>query len=287
MLLLFDFCCISVVFILFPHWHLNPHLSYLNITNVPSNSSFASSVRLLSYIETALERRQTMYLSDIHTHSIASGHGTTCTISDMAKAASKKDWNSLGFLTTARELWLPELLLISEAFLLSQKKIRHRYSLRSWTKHPGQCRTYRSVRWTAEQPGLRYHQYASAELPFRLCISEYRSLHQCNKTSCCKNTRPLRRYTFPCRLWNAGKSSFTGKCYFWNKRSFLAPGGYRGDTRANAARILYLCQKYQLPVILSSDSHGKEHVEISPMPKNSFTSSCFRKLLSLTTSFPN
>ena len=31
-----------------------------------------------------------MYLSDIHTHSIASGHGTTCTISDMAKAASKK-----------------------------------------------------------------------------------------------------------------------------------------------------------------------------------------------------
>ena len=31
-----------------------------------------------------------MYLSDIHTHSIASGHGTTCTISDMAKAASQK-----------------------------------------------------------------------------------------------------------------------------------------------------------------------------------------------------
>ena len=26
------------------------------------------------------------------------------------------------------------------------------------------------------------------------------------------------------------------------------------------SRILYLCQKYQLPVILSSDSHGKEHV---------------------------
>ena len=93
---LFDFCCISVVFILFPHWHLNPHLSYLNITNVPSNSSFASSVRLLSYIETALERRQTMYLSDIHTHSIASGHGTTCTISDMAKAASKKGLKLLG-----------------------------------------------------------------------------------------------------------------------------------------------------------------------------------------------
>ena len=50
-----------------------------------------------------------MYLSDIHTHSIASGHGTTCTISDMAKAASQKSQ------TTDQPLWLPELLLISEA----------------------------------------------------------------------------------------------------------------------------------------------------------------------------
>ena len=31
-----------------------------------------------------------MYLSDIHTHSIASGHGTTCTISDMAKQPPEK-----------------------------------------------------------------------------------------------------------------------------------------------------------------------------------------------------
>ena len=31
-----------------------------------------------------------MYLSDMHTHSIASGHGTICTISDMAKSAEQK-----------------------------------------------------------------------------------------------------------------------------------------------------------------------------------------------------
>ena len=37
-----------------------------------------------------------MYLSDIHTHSIASGHGTTCTISDMAKSASQKGLKLLG-----------------------------------------------------------------------------------------------------------------------------------------------------------------------------------------------
>ena len=37
-----------------------------------------------------------MYLSDIHTHSIASGHGTTCTISDMAKEAGRKGLKLLG-----------------------------------------------------------------------------------------------------------------------------------------------------------------------------------------------
>ena len=37
-----------------------------------------------------------MYLSDIHTHSIASGHGTHCTISAMAKAASRKGLRLLG-----------------------------------------------------------------------------------------------------------------------------------------------------------------------------------------------
>ena len=30
-----------------------------------------------------------MYLSDMNTHSIASGHGTSCTISEMAKIASR------------------------------------------------------------------------------------------------------------------------------------------------------------------------------------------------------
>lgn len=56
-----------------------------------------------------------MYLSDIHTHSIASGHGTTCTISDMAKAASQKGLSFLESQTTDQPLWLPELLLIFEA----------------------------------------------------------------------------------------------------------------------------------------------------------------------------
>ena len=53
-----------------------------------------------------------MYLSDIHTHSIASGHGTSCTISDMAKEASRKGLKLLGISDHGPEPSLQELLPI-------------------------------------------------------------------------------------------------------------------------------------------------------------------------------
>ena len=37
-----------------------------------------------------------MYVCDMHTHSIASGHGTSRTIADMAKAAAAKGIQVLG-----------------------------------------------------------------------------------------------------------------------------------------------------------------------------------------------
>ena len=37
-----------------------------------------------------------MYLCDMHTHTIASGHGTSCTIADMAKKAHEKGLTLLG-----------------------------------------------------------------------------------------------------------------------------------------------------------------------------------------------
>ena len=63
-----------------------------------------------------------MYLSDIHTHSIASGHGTTCTISDMAKAASKKGLKLLGISDHGPGTLASGTLLISEASFYSRKR---------------------------------------------------------------------------------------------------------------------------------------------------------------------
>ena len=43
-------------------------------------------------------------------------------------------------------------------------------------------------------------------------------------------------------------------------KSSLMPDGYRGDTRANNKEMLRCCKKLELPIVLSSDSHGAEHV---------------------------
>lgn len=42
--------------------------------------------------------------------------------------------------------------------------------------------------------------------------------------------------------------------------SSLSPKGYRGDVRENVLTILNLCKKHQHPVVLSSDSHGTDYV---------------------------
>lgn len=42
--------------------------------------------------------------------------------------------------------------------------------------------------------------------------------------------------------------------------SSLSPEGYRGDVRESIRLILELCKKHECPVALSSDSHGDKHV---------------------------
>ena len=229
-----------------------------------------------------------MYLSDIHTHSIASGHGTTCTISDMAKAASKKGLKLLGISDHG-----PGTLASGTSSYFRSLPFYPR-------KRFGIDILYGVELNILDSAG---HTDLSDELLNNLdyaIISMHRQNYRSGSVS--QNTEayinaikhPAVKILghcddthFPVDYETLARAALRENVIFEINEASLAPGGYRGDTRANAARILYLCQKYQLPVILSSDSHGKNMLEISPMPKNSFTSSCFRKLLSLTTSFPN
>ena len=146
-----------------------------------------------------------MYLSDVHTHSIASGHGTTCTVSDMAKAASKKGLKLLGITDHGPGTLAAGTSSYFRSLSYSPKK---RFGI--------------ELLFGVELNILDVdgHVDLSDELLDKL---EFGVIFEINEAS-------------------------------------LAPYGYRGDTRANNREILRCCRKYNIPIVLSSDSHGTEHI---------------------------
>ena len=202
-----------------------------------------------------------MYLSDIHTHSIASGHGTTCTISDMAKEASRKGLKLLG---------------ISDhgPGTLASGTSSYFRSLPSCPKRRfGIDILYGIELNILDTDG---HIDLSDDLLNRLDYAII-SMHRQNyrSGSAAKNTQayinamkhPVVKVLghcddpdFPVDYNALAYAALQENVIFEMNEASLSPNGYRGDTRYNAAEILYFCQKYKIPIILSSDSHGKEHV---------------------------
>ena len=170
-----------------------------------------------------------MYLSDIHTHSIASGHGTTCTISDMAKAASKKGLKLLG---------------ISDHG--------------PGTLASGTSSYFRSLPF---YPRKRF----GIDILYGVELNILDSAGHTDLSDELLNNLDYAIISMHRQNYRSGSVSQNTEAYInAMKHPAVKILGHCDDThfpvRANAARILYLCQKYQLPVILSSDSHGKEHV---------------------------
>ena len=227
-----------------------------------------------------------MYLSDIHTHSIASGHGTTCTISDMAKAASKKGLKLLGISDHG-----PGTLASGTSSYFRSLPFYPR-------KRFGIDILYGVELNILDSAG---HTDLSDELLNNLdyaIISMHRQNYRSGSVS--QNTEayinamkhPAVKILghcddthFPVDYETLARAALRENVIFEINEASLAPGGYRGDTRANAACISV--RNISFLLFCPATATEKNMLEISPMPKNSFTSSCFRKLLSLTTSFPD
>lgn len=202
-----------------------------------------------------------MYLSDMHTHSIASGHGTVCTITDMAKAASQKGLKLLGITDHG-----PATLAAGTPSYF-----------RSLPFSPGK-RFGMELLYGIELNILDAHGKVDLEdgLLDRLDYA-IASMHAQNYTSgtASENTRaylnvmahPAVKFLGHCDNPHfpadydelASHANDLGVIFEINEAS-LAPGSYRGDTRENNRRILDACRKYHVPILLSSDSHGAGHI---------------------------
>ena len=198
---------------------------------------------------------------DIHTHTIASGHGSTATITDMAKAAAAHNLKMLGItdhgpatlgggrvsyfrsLAYARKKRLGiEILYGAEVNILDNngkldledailEKLDYAIaSIHKPVKKPG----------TLEENTAAY--IAAMQNP------SVRIIGHCDDEK------------YPVDHLAIVKAAMKYDVLLEINNSSLSPDGYRGDTRFNDLMILNLCRHFHYPVVLASDSHGTKHV---------------------------
>lgn len=219
------------------------------------------------------------YDSDIHTHTIASGHGSHATITDMAKAAAVKGLRLLGIsdhgpatpgggkpsyfrglAQAPKKRCGMEMLYGAEVNILDQEGmldlddgiLKHLdYAIASM--HPGVM-----APGTMQENTQAY--IAAVKNPYVQMIGH------------CDDPR------YPVDYHALFEAAVKYHAVFEINAASLRPDGYRGDTRKNNLTILHLCKHCNYPVVLSSDSHGtgqigdfssiSELLQLAEMPEN-------------------
>ncbi len=203
----------------------------------------------------------TVFSTDYHTHTIASGHGSFDTITDLARAAGKKGLRILGitdhapsFPGSAKESYFRSLLSAPKTKL----GVEMRYGVELDVLDP------------------EGHVALSDELLSKLDYSII-SLHGkvISSMGCEDNTRGMIAAMddpgvliighpdddeFPLDLEKLLFYAQKKRVYPEINNASLMPGAYRRGCKKNCTEILRICKKLSLPVFLSSDSHGAKHV---------------------------
>ena len=201
------------------------------------------------------------YELDIHTHTVASGHGSAATITDMAKAAAARNLKLLG---------------------ISDHGPR--------TLGGGRVSYFRNLAWAQrERLGVRMLYGAEANIIDRqghldlpddvlsrldfVIAGMHRPLLKPGSEK--ENTEIYLRVMenpyvtviahcsdskFPADPFRLFSRAMEKKILLEINNSSLSPKGYRGDTRFADLVILNLSRHFDYPVLFSSDSHGTAHV---------------------------
>ena len=198
---------------------------------------------------------------DIHTHTIASGHGSAATITDMAKAAWTRGLRLLGIsdhgpatpgggrdsyfrgLAHAPRMRLGvEMLYGAEVNILDNKgTLDLDDEILSHLDY-----VIASIHKPVKKPGTIDENTAAYIAAMK--NPHVRIIGHCDDVK------------YPVDYPAIVQAAMENRVLLEINSSSLSPGGYRGDTRFNDLMILNLCRHYDYPVILSSDSHGTEHV---------------------------
>lgn len=202
-----------------------------------------------------------MYLSDIHTHSIASGHGTSCTISDMAKKAASRGIRLLGITDHGPATLAAGTPSYFRSLTFSPK---HRFGVEllygielNILNKNGEIDLEDELLSKLDYAivSMHWQNYHSGSI-----IENTNAYIAAMKNPHIKILGHCDNPAFPTDYDTLAACAKENDVIFEINEASLAPYGYRGNTQENCAKILHCCQKYQVPIVLSSDSHGTEHI---------------------------
>lgn len=202
-----------------------------------------------------------MFEFDPHTHSIASGHASSATITDMAKQAASKGLNLLGITDHGPATMHGSRAAYFRNLAYAPKKrcgieILYGVELNILDKEG-------TVDLDDEILEKLDYAIISLHRPnFKPGSTEHNTFAYVNamKHPKVKIIGHCDDIKYPVDYEAILIAAIHYHVVLEINNSSLSPDGYRGNTRENVRTILKLCKKYGHPIVLSSDSHGTEHI---------------------------
>lgn len=200
---------------------------------------------------------------DTHTHTIASGHWTTDTVTDLARAAAGRDIQILA--VTEHSPSIPESA--RESYFLGLKNFeKKRYGVRLLYG------TEADVMDTSGKLGISDTALCQMDIVIAsqhpVCFRPRNAEENTAALTAAIRTGKIDIIghpddeKYPLLQNDLVKAcAECGTAIEMNEAS-LTPGGYRGDAYSRDAELLGLCKKAGVPVAMGSDSHGAAHVGI-------------------------
>lgn len=200
-------------------------------------------------------------LLDIHTHCLSSGHGTHDTITDMARTAAAKSLQILGISDHGPATPRAADVSYFRNLLLADKKkfgVELLYGVElNILNAEGDVDLEDTLIQSLDYAFISMHHPVFSSGTAASNTEAY--IHAMQHPGVCFLGHPDDS-RFPVdyeRLLAAAKIHHV---YPEINNASLMPDAYRTDGARNCLQILRLCKKLSLPVLLSSDSHGRKHI---------------------------
>ena len=212
--------------------------------------------------EKAIQNPETTYQkTDLHTHTCASGHGTTDRITDLAKEAAKRQMEVLGISDHGPASSGSAGLSYFRGLALGERRrfgVRIRYGAEAnILDKDGRLDIPDEILKRLDYCIVSMHRpvYASGSAGENT-TAYIRAMRHPNVKIIghCDDSR------FPVDYRELVRAALSLGVYPELNNVSLLPGSYRLDCRANALRLLQACEALSCPIVLSSDSHGRSHI---------------------------